>query len=90
MAPRTRSLEGLLADYRDSGKTPLEVAALKSILTARTDAGLSQQEVAEKMGTTQSGVARLESKLLRGHYPFIGTLEKYAKAVGKRVEVRFV
>ena len=90
MAPKTRSLEGLLADYRDSGKSPLEVAALKSILTARTDAGLSQQEVAEKMGTTQSGVARLESKLLRGTYPSIDSLEKYASAVGKHVIVRFI
>lgn len=90
MAPRTRSLERLLAEYRDSGKSPLEVSALKSILTARTDAGLSQKEVAEKMGATQSCVARLENNLLRGRFPSMATLEKYASAVGKRVEVRFV
>jgi transcriptional regulator with XRE-family HTH domain len=52
--------------------------------TARLDLGLSQAEVAARIGTTQSAVARLESG---DTDPRFGTLERYAKAVGVDVVI---
>ncbi len=89
-SPKKQSLEALFTEYRKAGSSPAEVAALASILTARTAAGLTQQEVAEKMGTTQSSIARMESNLARGKYPSLRLLEKYAQAVGKRIDLRFI
>ncbi len=66
-------------------------AILDEILSARREAGLTQAQVAERMGTKASAVARLESALVSGkHSPSIETLRKYAAAVGKRLEVRLV
>lgn len=66
-----------------------EFAFLDEVLRARADAGLTQTEVAERIGTTQSAVARLESPT-SGHSPTVATLRKYASALGCRVEVRLV
>jgi len=66
-----------------------EFAFLDEVLKARAEAGLTQAEVAERIGTTQSAVARLESAAPK-HSPSIATLQKYAKALGYRVEVRLV
>jgi transcriptional regulator with XRE-family HTH domain len=69
----------------------LEFALLRMMLRARQEAGLSQADVAERMGTKREAVARLESSLASGkHSPSIATLQKYAHAVGQRIEVRFV
>lgn len=66
-------------------------SVLNAILTARREAGLTQTEVAARMGTKPSAIARLESALASGkHSPSIDTLHKYATAVGKTLEVRFV
>lgn len=66
-----------------------EFQFLDEFLKARTAAGVTQAEVAERIGTTQSAVARLESG--RGkHSPSIATLEKYAHALGCRLELRLV
>jgi transcriptional regulator with XRE-family HTH domain len=59
------------------------------VLKARTKTGLTQAEVAERMGTTQSAVARLESANAN-HSPSLATLQRYAQALGHRVEVRLV
>lgn len=66
-----------------------EFAFLDEVLRARAEAGLTQAQVAERVGTTQSAIARLESGALK-HSPSIATLQKYARALGYRVEVRFV
>jgi transcriptional regulator with XRE-family HTH domain len=66
-----------------------EFAFLDEVLRARAKAGLTQAQLAERVGTTQSAIARLESGALR-HSPSIATLQKYAKALGYRVEVKFV
>src|SRR5438445_13450296 len=60
--------------------------ALTADLVARRRAlGLSQTEVAARMGTSQSAVARLES----GHGDLrLSTLERYAAALGKRLDWR--
>lgn len=68
-----------------------EMSMLDAILKARREAGLTQAQVAERMGTKAPAVARLESALVSGkHSPSIETLKRYAAAMGKRLEVRFV
>ncbi len=68
-----------------------EMPMLDTILTARKEAGLTQAQVAERMGTKATAVARLEAALLSGkHSPSLSTLQKYAKALGKRLEVHLV
>ena len=66
-----------------------EFAFLDEVLRARAEAGLTQAEVAERIGTTQSAVARLESPGGK-HSPSIATLQKYAKALGYTVQVKLV
>ena len=66
-----------------------EFAFLDEVLKARAAAGLTQAEVAARIGTTQSAIARLESAEPR-HSPSIATLQRYAKALGYRVRIRLV
>jgi transcriptional regulator with XRE-family HTH domain len=66
-----------------------EFAFLDEVLKARAEAGLTQAEVAARVGTTQSAIARLESAEAK-HSPSIATLQKYAKALGYRVQIRLV
>ena len=68
-----------------------EFAILDEILAARKKAGLSQAEVAKRMGTQAPAIARLESSLASGkHSPSLNTLRKYAAALGKRIELHLV
>jgi DNA-binding XRE family transcriptional regulator len=70
------------AEY-DALAPKFEIAA--ELLEARLRAGLSQAELAEKMGTSQSTIARLEN----GHtLPSTKTLLRYAEATGSRFHVR--
>ncbi|MET0792236.1 MAG: helix-turn-helix transcriptional regulator [Polyangiaceae bacterium] len=66
-----------------------EFAFLDEVLKARAEAGLTQAEVAARVGTTQSAIARLESVEPK-HSPSIATLQRYAKALGYRVQIRLV
>lgn len=66
-----------------------EFAFLDELLRARAESGLTQAEVAARVGTTQSAIARLESAS-SGHSPSIATLQRYAQALGCRLEVRLV
>ena len=63
-----------------------EFKLARELIDARTRAGLSQSDVAVRMGTSQPAVARLES----GHKPSLKTLERYAEAVGMKVEIHLV
>ncbi len=66
-----------------------EFALLDEMLRARRQAGLTQAEVATRMGTKTPAVARLEAGGgSRGHSPSVATLRKYARAVGCRLEIR--
>lgn len=68
-----------------------EYAALRALLRARTSAGLTQSEIAARMGTTKSAVSRLESSLRDPkHSPSFETIRRYAKACGKRVQIQLV
>ena len=65
-----------------------EGAVLDILLKARLEAGLSQAQVAERMGTQAPAVARLERALATGkHSPSLTTLRKYAQACGKKLSI---
>jgi transcriptional regulator with XRE-family HTH domain len=73
--------------YRKAFEALEEECVLASaVIDARTRAGLTQLQLAKKMGTTQPVVARLESGRTR---PSMRTLERVAKATGSRVLIRF-
>ena len=68
-----------------------EFSALDVLLKARKEARLTQAEVASRMGVHPSALARIESALgSRKHSPSLETLRKYARACGKRLEIRIV
>ena len=68
-----------------------EYAALTELLQARKLAGLTQEEVAARMGTTKSAVSRLEASIRsESHSPSFATLRKYAHACGKRLVIKMV
>lgn len=65
-----------------------EFALLDIMLAARRDSGLTQAEIAVRMGTQAPAVARLESSLASGkHSPTLATLRKYVEACGKKLVV---
>lgn len=63
-----------------------EFALASALIEARTRAGLTQEELAQRMKTTQSVVARLEGGRAR---PSTRTLEKIAHATGTRLKISF-
>src|SRR2546425_8446661 len=66
-----------------------EFALLDELLKARRQAGLTQAEVAARMGTKTPAVARLEAGGgSRQHSPSVAPPRKYARALGWRPEVR--
>jgi DNA-binding XRE family transcriptional regulator len=68
-----------------------EYTALHTMLDARLTAGLTQADVAKRMGTTVSAVSRLEASLRsEKHSPSYATLKKYAQACGKKLLVQMV
>ena len=62
-----------------------EFAMMSALIKARTAAGLTQGEIAERMGSTQPAVARLEGQ---AHRASLQTLKSYAEATGHRVVIR--
>jgi predicted transcriptional regulator len=66
-----------------------EFALLDEFLKARAAQGLTQAQVAEKIGTTQSAVARMESGKGK-HSPSLATLSKYADALECRLQVKLI
>ena len=63
-----------------------EFSLATALIEARARAGLTQEQVAQRMKTTQAVVARLEG---RGSMPSTRTLEKYAKATGTKLKISF-
>ena len=66
-----------------------EFAVLDEFLKIRAAKGLTQNQIAEKIGTTQSVIARLESGKGK-HSPSITTLSRYAEALDCQLEIRLV
>jgi len=91
MSRKTISAETAAAEWRKDRAFVREYEALEDefalaaqLIEARARAGLTQAELAERMGTSQSAVARLESgKTL----PSVATLEKLAAATGSRLRI---
>ncbi len=65
-----------------------EYKLTREMVGARSRVGLTQETVAELMGTTKSAVSRLEAT--GKHAPSMMTLKKYAQAVGCRLEIKLV
>jgi len=76
----------LEAEYN---KLAPEYELKNEMIKMRVSAGLTQDQVAKRMGTTKSVVCRLESVNSK-HSPSIQTLLKYAQAVGHSLEIKFV
>lgn len=68
-------------------KAEAEFAVIGAMIRARTEASLTQAEVAERIGTTQSAIARLEAGKVS---PSIATLQRYAAATGRQLRIGFV
>ncbi len=60
----------------------------RKVYALRTKAGLTQQELAERVGTSKSAICRLEDADYQGHS--LSMLKRIAAAVDKRLEIRFV
>ena len=58
----------------------------RALIGARARAGLTQKQLADRMKTTQSVIARLEGGRV---YPSARTLERFAKATGTRLKISF-
>lgn len=82
---RARSRKGFTEAYE---ALELEYEVASQMLKARARAGLTQDAVAERMGTTKSAISRLESA--GKHTPSLATLKRYANAVGCELQVRLV
>jgi ribosome-binding protein aMBF1 (putative translation factor) len=68
-----------------------EFMLLDELLRARKDAGLSQAEIARRMGTKPPAISRLMASVAsERHSPSIATLRKYAAACGLRLEIHMV
>ena len=63
-----------------------EFALANALIKARGDADMTQEQIAEAMGTTQAVIARLESGRVM---PSTRTLERFAKATGTRLRISF-
>jgi ribosome-binding protein aMBF1 (putative translation factor) len=61
-----------------------EFSIISALIRARTDAGLTQEQVAARMRSTQPAIARLESG---GRMPSTRTLKRYAEATGHRLKI---
>ncbi len=62
-----------------------EFALASAVIKARIDAKLTQEQLAEKMGTSQAQIAKLEG----GQMPSMRTLERLATATGTQLKVSF-
>lgn len=80
---RARARNGSSAEYE---AIELEYQVAGQMLKARSRAGLTQNVVAERMGTTKSAISRLESA--GKHAPSLATLKRYASAVGCDLQVK--
>jgi ribosome-binding protein aMBF1 (putative translation factor) len=63
-----------------------EFALASALIKARSDADMTQEQVARAMGTTQAVIARLESGSV---LPSTRTLERFAKATRTRLRISF-
>jgi DNA-binding XRE family transcriptional regulator len=72
------------AEY--DARTP-EYELVSALIAARKKAGLTQEQVAKRMGTKQAAIARIEGGRQK---PSFNTIERYAEATGHRAVVNLV
>jgi len=82
---KAKKREGFTKAYEELEE---EYTLVREMLAARARLGLTQEAVAELMGTTKSAISRLEAA--GKHAPSLTTLKKYARAVGCHLEIKFV
>ena len=82
---KAKKRRGFQAAYQELA---IEYAVAREMLAARARAGLTQEAVASRMGTSKSAVSRLESA--GKHTPSLASLKKYAEAVGCKIEIRLI
>ena len=92
--PKTTTLNELKKRYMEDPEfreeyalVDEEYALVETLVRARTEANLTQEEVARRIGTTQSAIARLEGGRVS---PSFATLRRYAEATGTRLTVGLV
>ena len=72
--------------YQDAyEESHAEFALARQLIEARTKSGFSQEDIASRMGTSQSAVARLESG---STLPSMRTLSRYARATNCEISIR--
>ncbi|EAB6718088.1 XRE family transcriptional regulator [Salmonella enterica subsp. enterica] len=84
LSERLLANEKVKAEYDRLGPIYALVGAM---VEARHEAGLTQLQIAERMGTTQSAIARLENA---HHMPSLELVTRYAAALGRKVEFELV
>ena len=83
---KMRSQPGYKEKYDEAAP---EFELLRKMFEARKRAGLTQEQVAEKMGTKATAITRLESANSE-HSPKVETLRRYAEAVGCRLNIELI
>lgn len=74
-----------LANEFDEGYENFKIGVLFKV--SREQAGMTQEEVARKLGTKKSAISRIEN---HAEDIRLSTLHKYAKALGKKVNLEIV
>jgi DNA-binding XRE family transcriptional regulator len=82
-AARDGEVESAFPGFGDIGRGRRRLVA--ELAASRRTLGLTQTEVAERMGTSQSAVARLEAQAADAR---LSTLERYAAALGRQLQWR--
>lgn len=75
----------VFAEGFDSGYAEFKIGVL--LRQARESAGLTQEQIAERIGTKKSVISRIEN---HADNVTLTTLKSYAKAVGRNVQIRLV
>ena len=74
---------GIKAEY---DKLQPEFAMIQAVIDARVKKGVTQRELAQRIGTKQSVISRLESGRAN---PSVAFLKKLAEALNSHLEIRF-
>ena len=64
-----------------------EYQIMKAMIAARTEAGITQQQLSERTGINQSNLSRIENG--NGN-PSVSTLNRIASALGKKLSISFI
>lgn len=83
-----RYIKGDPKREEEYGEEVINAEIARKICQLRTKAGLTQKELAERVGTSKSAICRLEDADYDGHS--LSMLKRIAEALGKRVEIRFL